>query len=791
MTASRASRVPRLSRLARRAALALAVGAVGIGAGLAWPLDDDLLKATSQPSLLVRARDGTVLGEGLSPEGARSRPLDDGVVPARVAAAFVAVEDRRFDEHHGIDPRAVLRALRDSFRAGRIVSGASTITQQLARRLRPRGAGIFGKLGEAWTALRLEAHLDKPAILRAYCDRVPLGRNTVGVEAAAAAYFGTRAALLTTAQAALLAGVAHAPAREDPAVDARAARSRRDDVLRRMRRGGFLDDDALDAALREPLEPRADGASDVLAPHVVARLRLEWAGNAVVDTTIDAGLQRAVEAIVRDEVGQGPYRKRGLQHAAVIVLDNDSGDVLAWVGSADFFDDATLGKNDGVRARRQPGSALKPFVYGRALEGDTTAATILPDVDTALSIGEGDVFQPQNYDRRMHGPVTVRLALQNSYNVPAIAVARMLGAEAVLDALRDAGFSSLDQAAAHYGVGLVLGNGEVSLEELALAYRGLALGGVRKGHQLVRRVTSSDRVVADVLHATGSDEGERFLREDVAALLTDILADGAARTPAFGADNALDLPFPVAAKTGTSHAWVDNWTAGFTAERTVAVWAGAFDGTPMRGVSGVSGAGTIFRRVMIAAMDGLAAAPLVDDHRFVHASVCPQSGLRAGPACPAFDEVFLPGTAPTAVCDVHVDGPIDGPIDGYAAHDARGSPASTTNPARCAVGERTLRLGGALDDWAARDGRCRAPAEQRAAALLSPRDGDVYVLEPGVPIEGQEVALRARGEVVAIDVDGVAQVPSSTLWLPLPRGSHTVAVRFADGHEERARFTVE
>jgi penicillin-binding protein 1C len=669
-------------------------------------------------------------------------------------------------------------------RAGRVVSGASTITQQLARRLRPRGAGLLGKLGEAWTALRLEAHLDKATILRAYCDRVPLGRNTTGVEAAAAAYFGTRAALLTTAQAALLAGVAHAPAREDPAVDAKAALARRDDVLRRMRRAGFLDDDALDAALREPLEPRVDVDTTVLAPHVVARLRDEWKGNASVDTTIDAGLQRAVEAIVRDEVGQGPYHERGLEHAAVIVLDNDSGDVLAWVGSADFFDDATLGKNDGVRARRQPGSALKPFVYGRALASGMTAATILPDVDTALSIGEGDVFLPQNYDRRMHGPVTVRLALQNSYNVPAIGVARTLGADAVLAALRDAGFTSLDQAAAHYGIGLVLGNGEVSLEELARAYRGLALGGVRKDHHLVRRVTAADGVVSDGASASNARDGERFLPEDVVALLTDILSDGAARTPAFGADNALDLPFPVAAKTGTSHAWVDNWTAGFTAERTVAVWAGAFDGTPMRGVSGVAGAGAIFRRVMLAAMKGITPAALVDDRRFVHARICPQSGLLAGPACPAFDEVFLPGTAPTAACDVHGD--VHGDRDAASiststAHDVDG----------CASGERALRLGGALDDWAARDGRCRAPVEHRAAALLAPRDGDVYVLEPGVPIEGQEIALRTRGPVVAVDVDGAARAPTSTMWLPLLRGSHAVVVRFADGHEERARFTVE
>ena len=542
--------------------------------------------------------------------------------------------------------------------------------------------------------------------------------------------------------------------------------------------------------------PRADDdtrvlAPHVLAPHVVARLREQWRGAAAVDTTIDAGLQRAVEDIVRDEVGQGPHRARGLEHAAVIVLDNASGEVLAWVGSADFFDDATLGKNDGVRARRQPGSALKPFIYGRALEGGMTAATVLPDVDTALALDGADVFLPQNYDRRMHGPVTVRLALQNSYNVPAVRVARTLGADAVLDVLRDAGFTSLDKAAAHYGVGLVLGNGEVSLEELARAYRGLALGGVRKDHHLVTRVTSADGVVADVVDGGGA-RGERFVREDVVALLTDILVDGAARTPAFGADNALDLPFVVAAKTGTSHAWVDNWTAGFTAERTVAVWAGAFDGTPMRGVSGVSGAGAVFRRVMLAAMKGIAPARLVDERRFVHARVCPQSGLLAGASCPGFDEIFLPGTAPTTSCDVH--GAVDGGVDGGRTPGATSTTSTTLSMSGdpdCAAGERALRLGGALDDWAARDGRCRAADVQRAATLLSPRDGDHFLLAPGVPLEGQEVALRTRGPVVAVVVDGAAHATTSTQWLSLDRGAHVVVVRFADGHEERARFTIE
>jgi penicillin-binding protein 1C len=752
----------------RAAAVVVAVAVVGVAGFVCSPVDEGALAVSD--SVQVLAKDGTLLATGRNAEGARQRPLPpEEPVPPLVAGAFVAVEDRRFVDHVGVDVKGVLRAVKDSLKAGRVVSGASTLTQQLARRLGHRRPGLVGKVQEGLWALRLERSFDKRALLRAYLNHVPLGRNTVGVEAAASTFFGTSAALLTPAQAALLAGMAHAPEREDPLKHPASARARRDDVLSRMRRAGVIDDDVYARAVVDALPDRVFGAGG-LAPHLATRLRegvvdahtvaVRPKGAAVVRTTLDARLQRELEALVHAEVVESPLREQGLAHAAIVVLDNDSGAVLAWVGSADFDDDATLGKNDGVLARRQPGSALKPFVYAAALgprEQATplTAASVLYDIDLAFDVDDGGTWTPQNYDHRMHGPVSVRVALQNSYNVPAVQVARRLGARAVLDVLHGAGFASLDQPAAHYGVGLVLGNGEVTLLELANAYRGLANGGVMRPVVVVASAVDASGTAVDGVGGVGvgAAAGARFVDEGAAHLIAHILKDTGARALAFGLDNTLELPFDVAAKTGTSRSYVDNWTAGFTRERTVAVWAGSFDGTPMEGVSGIAGAGVIFRRAMEAAMRGIEPAPLVDDDTFAHARVCPLSGARAGPTCSGVDEVFLPGTAPPAACSWHKpDGSVAWPRELVAWAEREGLPTSTTT-----------------------------------RGLVSPRNGDVFWREPGTPWDG--VPLSVRG-VARVTVDG-RDVDVGGGWVDVDGGVHVVVAYDADGHVvDEARFTV-
>ncbi len=753
----------------RIAAAAAAIAAGAVAGFVAWPLPDGLLDRRPVAAVRFTDRTGRLLREVASRADGRSLPLPPGLpIPPLVRAAFLAAEDARFERHLGVDPLAAARAARQLVSRGRVVSGASTITMQLARQLVPRPRTFAGKIGEALWALRLEAHLPKDAILRAYLDRVPLGRDLFGVEAASALYFGRPARTLSAGQAALLAGMARSPAAHDPHRRPDAAGSRTRQVLARMAALGLVGAEDARSAARAPLD-LVTPEKVFEAPHLVEALaaRLAPLGldrAAEVETSIDPALQRDLEETIRSELAADDR----LGNAAAIVVDNLSGEVLAYAGSADFLDEAREGQNDGVRALRQPGSALKPFAYGLALSRGYTPATLLSDAETHLSTPSGD-WVPRNYDRRVHGPVRLRAALQNSYNVPAVRLADALGPEAVLRVLRGAGFESLSAGAAEYGAGVVLGNGDVSLRELARAYRGLARGGVLGPLVEVRAARdAAGRPVAPRPEIAR----RRFLPAPAAALLTDVLSDEAARAPAFGLANALRLPFPVAAKTGTSRAYVDNWTAGFTVERTVAVWVGSFDGTPMHGVSGITGAAPIFRRVLLRAMQGIRPAPLVDRSRFSSASICPLSGELAGPSCPAsMAEVFLPGTEPTKQCGMHRAG-------------APGRPALALPPEHLA--------------WARAEGIEAALRGAGPPRFLRPSDGDEYLVEAGVPEGAQGVPIRVAlpedtpGAQVRLDGRPLPLAPPFSGRLPVGAGEHRVELWLPGGAgpAASARFTV-
>jgi penicillin-binding protein 1C len=733
-----------------------------LGSGIAfvlWPLPAALLDRSALASLRVLDREEGVLREVASHDGRNLALPAEEPVPPQLALAFIAAEDKRFGHHPGVDVLAVARAVRDNLRAGRVVSGASTITQQLARQLVPRKRSFPGKLQEALWAVRLWAHLDAPTILRSYLDRVPLGRDLLGVEAAAQAYFGRPARALSLGQAALLAGLARAPQSGDPTLYPEAAQQRMRLVLSAMQRMGAVTEEDVRTATDAPWDS-VSTAHPFGAPHLVTdlllrRTQLGLGRAAEVVTTLDPGLQRAVEDALRMELASDGR----IGQAAALVVDNATGDVLAYAGSADFRDVVHEGQNDGVRALRQPGSALKPFVYGLALSRGYTAATLLTDVEWHISTPGGD-YVPRNYDRHVHGPVRLRAALANSYNVPAVRVADALGMESVLELLRGAGFASLTEDAEHYGVGLVLGNGDVSLWELARAYRGLARGGVLLPLRTVLSATDANGAPVAVPREL---DPHRFLPKDAVALLTDVLSDEAARAPAFGLDNALRLPFPVAAKTGTSRAYVDNWTVGFTRERTVAVWAGNFDGVPMHKVSGISGAGPIFAHVMLLAMRGIHPQPLVERSQFEHVRVCALSGQRAGAHCPsAVEEVFLPGTAPKDDCHMHRESGV-----GTAQHEV-------------------LDVGPNFYGWARTQGLQGGPwpesAEAAGAAeLLAPEDGDEYLLEAGLPMSAQSIPVRVRPppgvlqlELRTEDGGVVALAPPFIGRLPARAGHHHV-----------------
>jgi penicillin-binding protein 1C len=677
---------------------------------------------------------------------------------------------------------------------------------------------------QALWALRLAAHLSGDQILEQYLNRVQLGQGAVGVSSAAALYADASARSVSLAQAAMLAGIAHAPSSDNPLVSPRRSRADRSRALSRMVRAGYASAEEAARAEREPVLVSGD-ATPFLAPHFTTRV-LGWVGDrtarsTVLHTSLDIALQSEIEAEVRRTVED--LRSEGARQAAAVVLDNRTGEILAWVGSPDFWAD-TAGQTDMVVSPRQPGSALKPFLYGLAFDRGRTPATILADIPHEYSTSTGP-YRPRNYDHRYHGPVRAREALASSFNVPAVALADRVSAASLLGTLHQAGFSSLTRSADYYGLGLALGNGDVTLLELANAYRSLASGGVWRPYSW--RVVGARGVDADPLRASGGDAdevgsgaltvaaaavGRRVMSTLSAALVLDILSDATARIPGFGLQTPLEFPFRAAAKTGTSRHFTDNWAVATTAGFTVAVWVGNFSGRPMEGVSGVSGAGPLLHRATLLTArrydPGVLSTPASAGARPVE--ICRLSGLRAAAGCPHTTEWFAPGTEPADTCDWHrADGSVVLPRE-YAAwveQQARDDAAA----------DGALLGAGSVSVAAAGDGASHAPAHARregrdagaggsaigdeAAAIAgdgggfritSPRDGDRYQLPPGVDPRYATIALRSAG----------SRSPGSVSWwvdgrkwrgsrLPLTPGEHLIRARTSRGDSAEVRIVVE
>ncbi len=425
-------------------------------------------------------RNGLPLGTILTRDQEHTVAVPLSQVSPNFIHAIIAAEDKRFYQHGALDEQAIVRALLEAVQARQIVSGASTITMQLARMIDPVPFGIPGKLREIWTSWRLFAGMSRDEILQAYINRLPMGGNIYGVEAASRLYFGIPASDLTVGQASLLAGIPNDPNNLQPRDRLIPLKRRQAYVLNRMVEDGYITRAQADRAAAEEvaLQPREGGI--IAAPHFQFWLaqQLPLHHPPQIRTTLDRPLQQFVETQVQ-QVIQG-LAQHNVHHAAAIVLNNQTGDVLAYVGSPDYFAEAQMGRNDGVQALRQPGSTLKPFVYQLALEKRLIRPnTILADVPTYYAIPGARLYSPSDYSETFQGPVRVRYALANSLNIPAVRTLEKVGVKPFLERLHQLGFTHLTESPEHYGLGLALGSGEVNLWELAQAYMTLARGGDR------------------------------------------------------------------------------------------------------------------------------------------------------------------------------------------------------------------------------------------------------------------------------------------------------------------------
>jgi len=542
-----------------------ALGLVAVCAAAGWLVLDRWVATTDLPPLTpatsaeVLAEDGTLLRAYTVADGRWRLALDPARVDATYLAMLLAYEDQRFHSHMGIDPVALLRAAWSAVRTGRMVSGGSTLTMQVARLLEDGPTGTWaGKARQIRLALALERRLEKDAILSLYLHLAPMGGNLEGLRSGARAWFGKDPARLTPAQAALLIALPQSPAARSPDSHAHAARLARDRVLERAVATNVLTRAEADAAKREPV-PSARRAFPALAPHLADRLVAAHPGQRLHRTTLDATLQAALEQVAEDTLRDLPPRA-GL---ALVLADAQTGRVRAHIGGA-YGDDARGGFNDMTRALRSPGSTLKPLVYGLAFSDGLAHPETLVN-DRPASFGG---YAPQNFDGRFRGPVSVREALQLSLNLPVVEMTNTLGPARLMAALRRAGVATaLDGPP---GLAVALGGVGLSLDGLVQLYAGIARGGAAVALQSTPGPVQS---------------GAQVIGAEAAWHLGQILA----RAP-----RPAHLPgWPLAFKTGTSYGHRDAWAVGFDGSHVAGVWIGRADGTPLPGTFGLDAAAPV------------------------------------------------------------------------------------------------------------------------------------------------------------------------------------------------------
>ena len=792
------------------------------------PSPQELQSRAAVPSTKIYDRHGRLLYEIIGSHAGKHTPLPLEEIPLYLRQATIATEDASFYTNPGVDAKAILRAIMINLRGGEILSGGSTITQQLARNvlLPPEERTqrtLTRKLRETILAWRLARTYSKDEILALYLNETYYGNLAYGVEAAAQAYFGKSAAELDLAECALLAGLPQSPALYNPLEDPEAAQERQAVVLDLMVKHGYIDEAQARLAGEEQLH-FASVPFPIRAPHFVMHVRRlleDELGLAVLErgglqvyTTLDLDMQDTARWIVRRRLAQlsesrGGLPDRNVRNGALVALDPWTGEILAMLGSPDYFNPRIDGAVNVTLATRQPGSSIKPITYAAAFDPcraePYTPATMVCDVRTSFVTKENDPYVPVNYDHLYRGPVLLRQALASSFNLVAVKVLDQVGLEDMTGLARRLGITTLDDSE-RFGLALTLGGGEVRMLELTAAYAAFANGGHRVEPVAILRVEagSDSRSLADLesLKEWRPETGERVLDERVAYLITDILSDDTARISGFGEGSVLKLSRPAATKTGTTTDWRDNWTIGYTPELVVGVWAGNADNEPMRHVSGVAGAAPIWHDFMEEVLKGRPVQEFAEPEGLVRVEVCSLSGKLPSPYCPHHKtELFIAGTEPREYCTLHRPVRID---------VATGMLATENCPPERVVERVYTFLPAEAVEWGRKQGIPQPPTEYcplhgQAEAdteykmqgdqspisnlqspifivMTSPDPFSVFRLSPALPLDHQriEVAARPAEETVVAEltlyVDGeplakLATPPYRSMW-PLTPGVH-------------------
>lgn len=616
-------------------------------------------------STLIFDREGNLLNEAFDPNEGKRVEVGLNRISPFLQDATIATEDANFYDHQGVDFVALLRALYYAVRERNIVSGGSTITQQLVKMtyLTPEQT-LTRKVNEAILAAEITREFSKDDILEFYLNEVYYGNLAYGAAAAAETYFDKDVSELSLGEASLLAGLPQLPAVYDPYTAFDKAKRRQGVVLGLMVEAGYISETEADTAWLEPLdfEPIS---YDIGAPHFTLYVRQqleEFLGPGLyttgwnVHTTLDPTLQREAELAVREHVGS--LASRRASNGALVSLDPQTGEILALVGSADFDSVEISGQINMALTPRQPGSSIKPFVYLGTFENPAvdvrerwTPGTLIPDIEEEFPDGNNPPYRPTNYDEREHGMVTVRAALANSYNIPAVRAIEEVGIPNFIQLADRLGISTLTRP--DYGLSLSLGSGEIPLIEMTGAYAALANGGKRVEPIGIVQITYADGTPFCQLGtdkpcgAAAFNTGRQVLDPLDAFLITDMLSDNDARAPVFGAQSQLVLTTndgrirPAAAKTGTTNDIRDVLTVGYTPQLVTGVWVGNTDNSQMESLSGLSGAAPIWNRVMRAAHVGQPIRNFEPPTGATKFEVCADTGASPSPACPNLTQHYF------------------------------------------------------------------------------------------------------------------------------------------------------
>ncbi|MCC7380724.1 MAG: penicillin-binding protein 1C [Deltaproteobacteria bacterium] len=762
-----------LASLASTALLALA-------AALA-PLPRRLDRAVSP---VVLDKDGGWMRVQLASEdgGVVRIPVEASELPPALIEAVLDFEDRRFYLHPGIDPLAVLRAGWLNLSQGRVVSGGSTITMQVARLLERRPRTLGAKLLEAFRAIQLELHFSKEEILTWYFNLAPYGGNLEGIGSAAYYYYDKPVEKLTLDECATLAALPNSPTLLAPGRNPARLLARRNDVLTRMAESGKISESDAQAMIALPLLARRRSTPSV-APHLTRRLLAEHPEARRIQSSIDRELQLRIERLLADHLDR--LDSRGISNGAVVLIENATRQVRAYVGSKDFFDAVTQGQVDGASALRSPGSTLKPFVYALALDrGLIGANTLLEDVPIYFKD-----WAPMDFDERWRGVVPAHRALAESLNVPAVRLAARLEPDGLVTLLARAGFQAFrGDPRRRYGLATVLGGSDVTLLELTNLYATLAQGGLHRPWSLLAEEAAAPAAAPKPLFSPGS----AYL---VAEILTDVRRP---ELPEVWRD-AVSIP-RMAWKTGTSYGRRDAWSVGFNARWSLGVWIGNFDARGAPELIGAEAAAPLFF-ALAQILPGAASDPWIDrPASVVHREVCALSGATPGPSCPhRREELALEGAAPRAACPLHVAIDVDDDTgERLCVHCRQGrshhSEVHVEWPAE--VAGYLADSGLPSTPLPPHHSRCSHSLGGDGPAIRTPLDGDEYAVRPGVPLEHQQIALIASvegGGTLYWFVDDAlvsAGLPGRPVMLAPSPGSHRVVAMDAEGRKSTVTIRV-